>query len=287
MKKSDIERKDTYRKLRPGPGLTDIVEKIWIQHEHMAPRVRKPSGVLPTGTVELLFHYGDRIAHIESGRLLRMPRSYVTGQRSRPVSVVSTGRHRVIIVSLYPWGLNTLYPEAVCAIDGYVDLRLLDSSTRVEKLEEHLRHAGSVNRRVQLVEEFLMSARRREVNREMVAASRILAGKGLKRGVHHTKGVLNLSERHLSRQFKSVIGLPPSVYMRIMRFQHAISARRESVASWAAIAADCGYSDQSHLVREIRRFSGRAPENLKLDSRPGKATFNGSQVSEFFDTVYV
>ena len=32
--------------------------------------------------------------------------------------------------------------------------------------------------------------------------------------------------------------------------------------SWADIVYACGYSDQSHLVNEFRRFSGDTPGNI-------------------------
>ena len=287
MNKSDITTTGEYRKLKPAQELSDIVESIWIQHQCEAPKIRKPSGVLPTGTVELLFHYGDPIAHLENGRLTEMPRSYVTGQRSRSVNVIGTGVHRVIIVSLYPWGLNTLFPAGVDANDGYVDLRLIESGSRVEQLEECLFLAAGTAERLLLVEKFLLETRRGEIDFPMVAASKILAKRGLRKGIHQTTGILEMSERHLSRKFKTVIGLQPSLYMRIMRFQHAMSARRQLRLPWAAIAADCGYSDQPHLIREIRRFAGRAPGQMILDSGAGKSAFNGKGASEFFDTVYV
>jgi len=279
--------KQEYRRLRPTPALADIVESLWIQHQCEAPDIRKPSTVLPTGTVELLFHYGDPIAHLEQDGLINMPRSYVTGQRSYPVQVIGTGKHQAVVVSLYPWGLKTLYPAGVEAVDGYVDLRLMDSSGHVDQLEEQLRLAGNARQRIHLVERFLLATRRRKVDYEMVAASKILSGKSIRQGIQQATRALEMSERHFSRRFKAAVGLTPNLYMRIMRFQHAISVRRELVLPWASIAADCGFSDQPHLVRELKRFSGQVPGKLNLDSGPGNSTFNGKNASEFFDTVYV
>jgi AraC-like DNA-binding protein len=60
--------------------------------------------------------------------------------------------------------------------------------------------------------------------------------------------------------FKKQIGLPPKAVARILRF-HGIVRRlnRECVTSWADAAAASGYSDQSHLIRDFRRFMGESP----------------------------
>jgi AraC-like DNA-binding protein len=73
------------------------------------------------------------------------------------------------------------------------------------------------------------------------------------------------SSKHLIAMFKKQIGLPPKAVARILRF-HGIVRRlnRECVTSWADAAAASGYSDQSHLIRDFRRFMGES-----LDSTSG------------------
>ena len=45
---------------------------------------------------------------------------------------------------------------------------------------------------------------------------------------------------------------------------------------WAALAARGGYFDQSHLAREIRRFTGRTPGQLLRDRLTTELGFAGA-----------
>jgi AraC-like DNA-binding protein len=71
---------------------------------------------------------------------------------------------------------------------------------------------------------------------------------------------LRLSERHLRRVFREVVGVSPKVFTRLVRFHCALrAARARSRASWASIAAAAGYYDQARLVAEFRSIAGAPP----------------------------
>jgi AraC-like DNA-binding protein len=76
------------------------------------------------------------------------------------------------------------------------------------------------------------------------------------------------STRHLSRVFAAEVGMPPKTYARLARFGRFVSRlRRNEAASagaptWAALAAELGFADQAHLIREVRHFSGTTPALL-------------------------
>jgi AraC-like DNA-binding protein len=104
------------------------------------------------------------------------------------------------------------------------------------------------------------------------------------------------SRRHLASRFRQDVGLPPKTVARLLRFQQACTALSDvglaigpsamvgpdsgpradggqggPVAAepgagrpvdWAAVAARCGYYDQSHLIRDFREFAGATPTAL-------------------------
>ncbi|WP_399924515.1 helix-turn-helix domain-containing protein [Streptomyces kanamyceticus] len=73
-----------------------------------------------------------------------------------------------------------------------------------------------------------------------------------------------LSERRLTALFRAETGLSPKQAARLMRFQHAKAAVTRAVAAGdppdlARVAADTGYYDHSHLVRDFRQYTGVSP----------------------------
>jgi AraC-like DNA-binding protein len=78
----------------------------------------------------------------------------------------------------------------------------------------------------------------------------------------------NLSGRQLRRLFMAQVGLGPKQLARILRFQHAMAlARAAPRPDWAALALDCGYADQAHLVHEFGALAGCSPGRLAAHDR--------------------
>jgi AraC-like DNA-binding protein len=71
-----------------------------------------------------------------------------------------------------------------------------------------------------------------------------------------------MSPRQFRRRCFEESGLSPKHLCRILRFRHACQLARTRGGSWAAIAADAGYFDQAHLIRDFQEFAGRAPVSV-------------------------
>ncbi|WP_308460454.1 helix-turn-helix domain-containing protein [Mesorhizobium sp. NBSH29] len=66
------------------------------------------------------------------------------------------------------------------------------------------------------------------------------------------------SRRLMVEKFRDEIGLSPKTVARIARFGKARELAGRG-GRWAEIAADCGYADQAHLVREFGELAGETP----------------------------
>lgn len=69
-----------------------------------------------------------------------------------------------------------------------------------------------------------------------------------------------MSERTLRRRFDDCFGYGPKTLDRILRYQRFLRIARASSSPAAVLAAEAGYADQPHLIRESRHLSGVTPK---------------------------
>jgi AraC family transcriptional regulator len=63
-----------------------------------------------------------------------------------------------------------------------------------------------------------------------------------------------LSSYHFSRKFKADLGIAPHAYVLSRRIDRAKSLLNGSRLPLKLVAAECGFTDQSHLSRVFRKF---------------------------------
>jgi AraC-like DNA-binding protein len=74
---------------------------------------------------------------------------------------------------------------------------------------------------------------------------------------------LGISSRQLQRRFAAAVGYGPKMFQSVLRFQRLLHfADNHTPQSLADLAARAGYSDQSHMTREVQRFAGCTPTAL-------------------------
>ena len=72
---------------------------------------------------------------------------------------------------------------------------------------------------------------------------------------------IGYSQKHFTSMFRKQVGVTPKAYLKIMRFQKAISTiDRNHPIEWRHISLDCGFYDQAHFINDFKHYSGFTPE---------------------------
>jgi AraC-like DNA-binding protein len=80
------------------------------------------------------------------------------------------------------------------------------------------------------------------------------------RPVADVAAALGVSHGHLDREFTRVVGLSPRTLARVLRLRRLLEQIDvQDRVAWTRLAADLGWYDQAHLVRDVTRHTGVPP----------------------------
>ncbi|MDX3924251.1 MAG: GlxA family transcriptional regulator [Shinella sp.] len=86
--------------------------------------------------------------------------------------------------------------------------------------------------------------------------------------IAHISRQMNVDRRLLERRFRAAFQSSPLEIFTALRLDHARYLLRHSDKSVAAIAAECGFCDSSHLGRAFRRRFESTPAQYRAGPRP-------------------
>jgi AraC-like DNA-binding protein len=132
-----------------------------------------------------------------------------------------------------------------------------------ERVRARLHAAGSWTERFAIAQEVVEQRRAtgRTVDPEVSFTWSRLVGSSGRARVEALATELGWSRQRLWSRFRDQIGIGPKHAARLIRFDRAV--RRLAVGTDPArVAADSGYTDQSHLHRDVRAFAGTTPTGV-------------------------
>lgn len=237
-----------YAEIEPAPELKPWVAAYW--HFRVRPEAGEIEHWIPqTGGAMLAFPRGG-------------PASLV-GPRVTPLRAMVHGGDVLWGVHLWPGaGASLLGPAAGALREGRALAR------------EALGHAWIEPLRLALADEDDEAAAARSLDAAllprigeaspldeavMTAVFRLIASEGVLR-IQELADGLGLSARQLRRRFRAATELTPKELARLQRMRaSAMVVVSPEPERWIDVAAEHGYADQAHLVREFRRILGLTP----------------------------
>ena len=78
---------------------------------------------------------------------------------------------------------------------------------------------------------------------------------------------VGLSRAHFFRLFEASVGVPPKVYLNVVRMEKAVDAVLHQSASVTDISHQLGFAEPAHFTRFFRNHSGVSPREFRNVSR--------------------
>jgi AraC-like DNA-binding protein len=146
-------------------------------------------------------------------------------------------------------------------LDAQISLDDLFGAGQVGLLEEMLAEARTSAERFAYLETFLLANLRPRQAEPVACRAAALLRESPHASVRHVAARLDVSERHLRRNFSEMFGMAPKQFARIARIERVLAARA-SESSWADIADSVGFSDQAHMINDFTEIVGVSPGQL-------------------------
>lgn len=245
-------------------GLHPYFSWVWCFRGRLSHRFERG---LPGGAAQLLINLdADRLSHYrdDGGLLARTSGVAVAGIRCAPV-VLDTSEQRSVCGAVFsPTGASAyLRLPARLLANELLDMTLVQSR-RWRDARERLVNTDDTAECLHALESILLEG---VCGAPSLAPHIDLACRRIEHGanIEDVRNGLGLSAHRLIDEFRTRVGLTPKRYGRLARFQRTLD-RLQSRSSWADLAVECGYSDQAHMIREFRMFSGLTPSAYQARS---------------------
>jgi AraC-like DNA-binding protein len=222
--------------------------------------------VIPSAAPLLRIHYRAPIASTwQFGSRCFKQANYphfVTKLHTGVVVARPRGPLGMIDVRLRPETAARLLGERMqCFLDAQIGFDDRFGADRVSLLKDMLSEANTSAERFACIERFVVANLHEQRAEPIPCRAAALLRRNPHLRVWRLAAQLDVSERHLSRNFKVMFGMSPKQFARIARIESVLSARARG-ATWADIAYATGFTDQAHMINDFTEIVGVPPAQL-------------------------
>lgn len=241
----------------PPEMLRDAIKCFWYNSREVD-EAQPGFEVQPDGYAEIIFHFSNDLSMVDNGNLQQLPSPFMMGLLNQPVVFHTKEQLEIIGIRCYPWtvfDLLGLHP-------GKDGVRVFDHPIiGLQPALDAFVRDGKINEAVAVLKQYFLDAR------QNIAGDNLLLKAGA--AMRKAKGTLPVSEvamaahatvRTLERNFKQSSGYSVKDVSGLIRFEQVRNRLWHHPAiNLAGLAHELGYTDQSHLSREFKRYSGTTP----------------------------
>ena len=244
---------------RVGGEIGRFVEWVWFARGRIA-GVRER--IAPTGSTVAGIVLGDPIRQIPvgEGAALVAERGFLIGPHDQPIVNEPLGETFCVGIVTTPVGCRPAFGLRPATLRSRV-VDLLQAWPRALGLRRELAACRTPAEALDVVEATLRTPETfdREAFARCEAAVRQLSAEPTRLVTDIATG-LGVSHGHLDRLFVEQVGLSPRTLARILRMRRLLEEIDvHGSVGWADKAAELGWFDQAHLIRDFKRHTGVTP----------------------------
>jgi len=257
-----------HQEFEPPQALRDTIQCFWYDRVDLG-QGQTSFAVLPDSYAEIIFHFGSPCSSLTPEGPRPLPSPFLMGLLDQPVLFHAEAGLEIIGIRCFPWTVFDL-------------LGLPAGRDGVQTFEHPIAHlqtllaasiqAGRIEEAIAGVEQYFLAASKGIAQDSLLVKAGVAMRKAA--GTLPVSGVAaaaHATVRTLERNFKQAAGHTVKDVSAVMRFEQV---RNQLLihpdSSLAGLAHELGYTDQSHLSREFKRFSGTTPAAFARKAKNGQ-----------------
>ncbi len=252
--------------IKPSGILANYIKHYWMI-ETFANDGKVKERVIPTGNIDLVFHYANGLlVQKPDGTDYQQASLLISGQSSSYVDVSSNGKIGMICVVFYPHTAGLFFDFPLKIIENKaINLRDL-LKDKINILEDKISLANNLQSRIEAIENFLFKRLKINANKPLDVVFGAVQIINQHRGQINSAELANklgISKKQLERKFATQIGKSPKKFIKIVRFQSVLdSAKNMTEEKLSNLAYDNGYFDQAHFIHDFKVYTGYTPKEF-------------------------
>ena len=271
------------KRLTPHPLLAPHIEKMWVFESDAGIPAGDLSTVVPNTLTKMIVSYRGSLTSSRGGKLIRVsPETSISfiGPMEGPVTIGSSGPTGSIGVEFKPSSAYRFFPFAMHELRNRVELSGDVLGRQGSEMQLRVADCPTLERKLAVLESCLLDLLHASDRRDPVVEWAV--GE-----IHRSAGMVSIadvcrrlgySRRYVDMRFADHVGLAPKKLAGISRFHRVFLdyAIRDTGALTRDDFAD-PYYDQSHFIREFKRFAGLTPRTyLRTMNEFGEIFYRGS-----------
>lgn len=224
------------------------------------PLYRKSHICFPNTNCCIGLHRGNKLISIsESDYILSKTdgyHSYLTGIYQKPLAIHSSGPFDEVCIDFEPLGIEMLTGQKLSSftfLDAVIETVL---PNHWQTIFDAAFLEAPPKIRAEHLEQFFLRKLSMKTKFNYIPFNQIHED-----SVAQLKNTFHLSYRSIHRLYRDSLDMTPKEFLNISRFRKGINQLNQ-VKKLTQVAYEIGYSDQSHMIREFKKYSGFTPKTF-------------------------
>lgn len=276
-----------YTEYTPSQDLSPFIQCFWVM-DGGEDIIEKSELIVPGIDMGLVFHLKDTVWRIKAnGEAEKAPRSFLLGFLTNYHFMKCRGKLKIFGARFHPYSFHYFVDYSVHHFNNsLISLDNIWGKPGLELEEKIIESSYNIAETILIMENFLRDIlkdrRQRGADKVTHSAVQSILKTQEETDVYELAQKMDISTRYLHQCFSDHVGVNPKLFSKLVRFHNSVKLveqkRKESLTS---VAYECGYFDQSHFIRDFKRFSGITPgkfintkyEMARLLHQPANSSF--------------